>query len=241
MLFEYNGSKIYYKFYHGKSSVPIILLHGWGCDSKIFKNLIEAFPDKYFLVVDLPPFGKSEKNIVDWSIFTYVGMLMSLCEHLNIKKCILCAHSFGGRISLILSAIDCSLVQSCILISSAGLKPKRTFSYHLKVIKFKFYKFLGLNTTGLGSADYLALSPKMKKIFINIINTHLDDYSKKINIPCLIIWGENDSETPIYMARRLNKNIKNSKLVVVKNSGHFVFLDKPFEVYSEIQRFLEDK
>ena len=94
MVYNYNDSKIFYKFYHGKSRSPTILLHGWGCDSSIFKNLVDSFPSRSFLVIDFPPFGKSEKEIKDWNIFTYVGMLMSLCEHLDIESCDLIGHSF---------------------------------------------------------------------------------------------------------------------------------------------------
>ena len=239
MVYNYNDSKIFYKFYHGKSRSPTILLHGWGCDSSIFKNLVDSFPSRSFLVIDFPPFGKSEKEIKDWNIFTYVGMLMSLCEHLDIESCDLIGHSFGGRIAIILSAVKCSFVHSCILLGSAGMKPKRTLSYHIKVIKYKLYRRLGKSTALMGSSDYLALSPNMKKIFVSIVSTYLEQYSKKMSCPCLLIWGEKDKETPVYMARRLKRNIKNSKLCIVKDAGHYVFLDKPLKVYSEIENFWE--
>ncbi len=240
MVYLYNGKKIYYRFYNGRSQRPILLLHGWGCNSDIFKSIIESFPKKSFLVVDFPPFGKSDKTIKDWNIFTYVGMLMSLCDYLHIDKCDILGHSFGGRIAIILSCVKRSLVHSCILVDSAGMKPHRTIKYYMKICSYKIKKKLGKSTAGMGSTDYQQLSPDMKKTFVSIVNTYLDDYARKMSTRTLIIWGEKDNDTPLYMAKKLNKFIKNSQLKVIKDAGHFCFLDRPLEFYKLISKFWEE-
>ena len=239
MVYNYNGSKIYYKFYHGRSRQPILLLHGWGCDGSIFSSLIDTFRDRSFLVIDFPPFGKSEPNIKNWNIYTYANMVMSLCDDLCIDKCHILAHSFGGRVALILMAVRCSFVQSCILTGCAGIKPRHGPSYHYRIYKYKLLKKLGRDTSNMGSSDYLALSPDMRKVFSSIVQEHLDDYCKKINTKTLIIWGENDNQTPLYMAKKLNKYIKGSTLIILKKAGHFTFLDKPLEFCMAVQQFWE--
>lgn len=240
MVYLYNGKKIYYKFYNRKSCRPILLLHGWGCNGKIFESIIESFPNNSFLVIDFPPFGKSDKSIEDWNIFTYVGMLMSLCDNLHIQKCDVLGHSFGGRIAIIMSAVKRSLVHSCILVDSAGIKPHRTIKYYMQICSYKIKKKLGKNTIDMGSTDYKQLSPAMKKTFVSIVNTYLDDYARKMAVKTLIIWGEKDKDTPLYMAKKLNKYIKNSQLKVIKDAGHFCFLDRPLEFYKSVSKFWED-
>ena len=239
MIYQYNDVKIEYKFNNFVSSTPILLLHGWGCDAKIFADLIRKFPEKSFLTVDLPPFGKSGNNISDWSIFTYVNMLISLFEHLNISKCDVLGHSFGGRLAILLSSVQSSYVHSCILVDSAGLRPKRKFDYYLKILRYKYLKKHKKDIDNLGSKDYLALSPRLRKLFNKIVNTNLDDYCKNINIKTLIVWGEKDKDTQFYMAKRLNKLIKKSELKVIKNAGHYSFIEHPFEFYSLIKDFWE--
>ncbi len=240
MIYLYNDKKIYYKFYNQTSHCPIILLHGWGCEGSIFKNLIAQMPEKSFLVIDFPPFGKSDKSISDWNIFTYVGMLMSLCDYLHIDKCDILGHSFGGRIAIILSAVKRSLVHTCLLVDSAGIKPHHSIDYHMKICKYKIKKALGKSTLNMGSPDYLALSPDMKKTFVSIVNTHLEEYAKKMAVKTLIVWGEKDNETPIYMAKKLNKYIRGSRLKVIKEAGHFCFLDRPLEFYKIVKNFWEE-
>ena len=240
MNYVYNGTNIYYKFHNKMSIRPVLLLHGWGCDGTIFSDLIKKFPEKSFLTVDFPPFGKSDKDIKNWSIFTYASMLMSLLDYLHIDKCDILCHSFGGRVALILCGIKCSYVGSCIFVDIAGLKPKRSLSYYRKILKYKLNKKLGKSTLNMGSKDYLALSPNLRPIFNNIVNTHLDEYCKFVSCKTLIVWGKKDKETPLYMAKRLNKKIKGSTLKIIEEGAHFSFIECPFEFYRIVKEFWED-
>lgn len=240
MIFNYNSVKISYEIFNRDKSMPIVFLHGWGSEGRVFESIIENFPEKTFITVDFPPFGKSDKDIKEWNIFTYVGMFMSLCDHLKIEQCDVIGHSFGGRIAIITSAVKRSLVHSCILVDSAGLKPKRKINYYVKLWNFKIAKKLGKDTTRFGSQDYLKLSPEMKRTFKSVVNTHLDDYAKKIMVKTLLIWGRNDKETPLYMCNRLKKYIKNSHVKIIDNAGHFPFLDRPLQFCKVLNEFLED-
>ena len=78
----------------------------------------------------------------------------------------------------------------------------------------------------------------MKESFKLIINEHLDGALDKINIPTLVVCGDKDKETPPYMAKKFNENIKNSKLLMLSGAGHFCFLDKPHKFNMEVKEFL---
>ena len=75
------------------------------------------------------------------------------------------------------------------------------------VLKHKFCKKFNIKHKS-GSKDYLALSSKMKKTFVNIVSTYLEKYAIHICVPTILFWGKKDKETPFYMAKRLNKLIK---------------------------------
>lgn len=240
MIYAYNSAKVHYEIFHKGKSMPIFLLHGWGASGEIFKDFIKNFPEKTFITIDFPPFGKSEKDIKGWGIFTYVSLFMSLCEHLRIDECDILGHSFGGRIAIIVSAIKRSLVHSCILVDSAGMRPRRKPSYFIKIWKYKLLKRMGKDVSKKGSPDYRALSPAMKETFKNIIGTHLEDYAKNMKVKTLIVWGKEDKETPLYMAKRLNKLIGSSRLKIIEGAGHFPFIDRPFKFYEIFNEFMED-
>lgn len=238
MKFEYNGVRVSYKTYGKRGKSATLLLHGWGSSGGVFQGIIQAFPDRYFVVPDFPPFGESDTLVCSWTIFSYASMVISLCEHLNICEVDILGHSFGGRIAILLSSLGCINVHSCILVDSAGMRAKFSLSRKIQILKYKIKKRFGGNVEGLGSADYLALSPCMRGVFINVISTFLEPYLCKITCKTLIVWGDNDKETPLYMAKRLNKKISSSSLVVL-TGGHFVFLDSPLAFNKKLKEFWE--
>ena len=86
-------------------------------------------------------------------------------------------------------------------------------------------------------SDYLAAGP-LKETFLNIISEDLSDSAKKITQPTLLIWGEDDTETPLSDGKKMAGLIPNSKLEVIKNAGHFVYKEKTAEVAESIRKFL---
>ncbi len=240
MVFVYSGVKIHYSIFGDAEGFPCLLLHGWGGSGKVFQGLIKNFPSRKFITVDFPPFGKSQKRIKDWNIFTYATMVMSLCEHLGISKCDVLGHSFGGRVAVLLSALKKGVVRSCVLVDSAGLKPKRRMDYYFRLYRYKILKKLGFYLPDAGSEDYKVLSEDMKKIFIAVVNQYLDEYCPLITAKTLIIFGKNDKETPLYMGKRFHKLIKNSRFVVLEDAGHYSFLDSPLVFYKYLEEFWEE-
>ena len=58
-----------------------------------------------------------------------------------------------------------------------------------------------------------------------ILEKNIQPLLKDIESDTLIIWGDQDDATPLYMAEIFEKDIKNSGLVVLRNSGHFSYID----------------
>ncbi len=138
-----------------------------------------------------------------------------------------------------LALID-NRVQKIILTGSAGLKPKRKLSYYVKVYTYKILKrFLPSSALkNFGSSEYKNLDDVMKLSYIKIVNEHQDKEVNKVKNQTLIIYGEKDKETPIYMAKKLNKLIKKSTLRIIKDVGHFAFIDNPFAFNFYLKEFL---
>ena len=120
------------------------------------------------------------------------------------------------------------------------MRPKRGLAYYVKVLKYKSRKKLGLSTKNFGSQDYQNLDADMKKVFNSVVNSFLEENAKLIEAKTLVIFGKNDTETPIYMAKRLNKLITNSKLVLMENCGHFCFLERRILFCKHLNEFLKE-
>lgn len=236
VYYIFGDCKIYYRI-HGKIGDGMnVFLHGWGQNGDCFNDVIRKVGGSW-LTIDFPPFGKSEEP-KDWTIFSYVNMAISLCEKLNICSCNLVGHSFGGRIAILIASLRPNMVNKLMLVDSAGMKPKRKISYYINILLYKMLKMFGYLSKKSGSNDYCKLSDNMKSTFISVVNTNLEEYCPQIKAETAIVFGENDVETPIYMAKRLRKLIKNSKLYLIEGAGHFVFIDRSIAFIDILKNFL---
>ena len=80
----------------------------------------------------------------------------------------------------------------------------------------------------------------MRQVFVNVVNEDLTELAKNVSKPTLLLWGRKDKETPSYMARKLRRNIKNSRLVYL-NGGHFSFLDDKDNFIKECYKFFDKR
>ena len=213
---------------------PILFLHGWGGNKNSFAFLKNAFLDRDLYFVSFAGHGKTPPPLKPMKVADFAKDVKDFIEENKIEKPNIVAHSFGGRVALVLASKSPDLFGKIALTGCAGLLPKRKFSYYKKIIKFKIKKWLVflhlMNKSKLensGSADYRALSGTMRQTFKNIVNQNLKRNAKKVKNETLLIWGENDAETPIEMGKKLNKCIKNSALIKIKGGSHFCFLEEP--------------
>ena len=78
----------------------------------------------------------------------------------------------------------------------------------------------------------------LKNYFKKVINLDLTKNLKDINNSTLLMWGDKDTDTPLYMAKIMEKNIKDSGLVVLENAGHFSYLDASAQFLKISETFL---
>lgn len=219
---------------------PILLLHGYLSCKESFNYQIE-FLSKFRKVIapDLSGFGESGKLESPYSLGDYKDEVLNILKYLNVERYDVLAHSFGGRIAIKLASEN-NNIDKIILTGAAGLKPRRKLSYYIKVYVYKFLKLFvsEQKLKNFGSTEYKTLDSVMKKSYIKIVNEHLDSKLKLIENEVLIIFGDGDKETPVYMAKKLAKNIKRSSVYIMKGCGHFCFIDKPLYFNTLIKEFL---
>ena len=234
---------------------PVILLHGWLATLEtmrpIANNLCKNF--KVYLV-DVIGFGKSQLPEHPLKTDDFGDFLKEFTEKLNIKNPILIGHSNGGRI--IINAVGRGLVSAkkIVLIDSAGIKPKRSLTYYLKVAFYKTGKFfLNLlpNTKAIkkfkekirnhvGSEDYKTSANVLKETMKIIVNEDLQYLLPKISVPTLLFWGSLDTATPISDARIMEKLIPDCGLIEYAGSSHFSYLENINNVNSVLNEFLKN-
>ncbi len=216
-------------------------MHGYLSSGKCFYNQLSFFSrDFEVFAPDLKGFGDNADMDYPYSLDDYVDSVAEYMYKHGLKKPHLIAHSFGGRITIKGVATKRLDFDKIVLTGCAGLKPKNTLKKRTKKLCFSIAKRFIKKEKLLRfySPDYLSLNGVMKQSFIKIVNENLDDYLGLIQNQTLIINGEKDMETPLYMAKKLHKNIQNSTLLIFKDCSHFCFLDKPNKFNMEVKEFI---
>lgn len=175
-----------------------------------------------------------------YSLSDYVDEVREYMDKNRIKSPHVVAHSFGARIAVKAAANDPLLFDKLVLTGAAGLKPRKSLYKRIKSVEFSLLKrFVGKEKLQrFYSADYLALDDVMRASFIKIVGETLDGVLPRVKNRTLIVFGDKDRETPIYMAKRYKRGIENSRLVVIRDAGHFAFIDKPYAFNMEVREFL---
>ncbi|MBR1883547.1 MAG: alpha/beta hydrolase [Clostridia bacterium] len=254
MKIDINGLSINYEVYGKENKNVVVLLHGWGANLKLMEPIAKKLEDRYKVyAIDFPGFGESEEPKDAFNVTAYALVTLEFLKKNKIENAILIGHSFGGRVITKLVGELGYSPKKIIYVDAAGVKPKRSLNYYFKVYSYKLAKnmiklfnskekadeIIKNLRQNAGSDDYKNASDNMKKTFINVVNEDLTHLFKNINVPALLIWGENDTDTPIREAKVFEKNIKDSGLVILKNAGHYSYLDKPSEFIIILNNFLE--
>jgi pimeloyl-ACP methyl ester carboxylesterase len=232
-----------------KSDYILLFLHGWQSSADVWNPIAEYFAEIGFncLTLDLPGFGNSQKASSDFDLQDYSEIVDSFLQKLGIENLVLVGHSFGGAVSIKLTSTKPKYLKKLILVDSSGIRMKsekmKVSSLGAKILKPIFapnfmHPLKRRMYRIIGNEDYLD-SGELKGTYLNVIEEDLSPLLSMINLQTLIVWGERDSDTPLWMAQQMNEQITDSKLEVLENGGHFSFLDNSEEFKDILKEFLQ--
>lgn len=234
---------------------PVLLLHGWGSSVGPFRQLIDLLSRKYFVIaLDMPGFGQTEEPKRPFCVDDYVDFVLDFLKLFPIQRLSLVGHSFGGRVIIKMANRELPFpLDKIVLIDSAGIRPQPSKKKSWKQRCFKAGKWFAQRRPvaklfpGLleqlrvkfGSADYAAASPMMRQTLVRVVNEDLTSLLPGIKAPTLLVWGENDTATPLSDGRKMEAAIADAGLAVIQNAGHFSFVEQPFVFRSIMASFFE--
>ena len=244
---------------------PLLVLHGWGSSAALMQPLAHALAGTHRVYnTDLPGHGHSPPPPEPWGVPEHAALVQQLIDkrvrpETGQAAATVIGHSNGGRIALYMASTpehaDC--IARLVLISPSGIAPERSLSTRMKsglakTLKAPFEHLPpmlrspaldwlrhSLVWRALGSADYNALDGVMRETFVRTVNHHLDGPVHRIDVPTLLVWGENDTAVSRRQMETLEAAIPDSGLVVLEDAGHYGHLDAPDTVIAATRHFLE--
>ena len=249
---ELEHSLLHYEEYG--EGTPLMLVHG-ACENSSFwkAQLNELQKQNHLILLDLPGHGQSAKPGGEVSIPIYAEIVREAIQGMELDAPILGGHSMGGAIAMTLAAEEPKLLGGLILANTgaklgvlpeilAGLEtnfeetvreqvaPRELGNVHADHILEWISNEMVLTDPSVGLEDFLACN-----------RFDLRSKIKEIQVPSLIVSGDQDRLTPVKWGAYLNENIPDSWLAVIQSTGHLTMLERPDVFNRVLEEFLLDR
>lgn len=235
---------------------PILMLHGWGASAACFNGIIK-FLSPHFRVIapDFPGCGESDLPAEPMNNQDYADLVRDFISAVGIEDPIVFGHSHGGRVTLKMLENGYISPRKIVLFGSAGVVLPKPFKKRFKIATYKLIKkvlllpgirnfsggLLDKTRKAFGSADYASANDVMRKTMVQVISEDLRHTFKDIKSSVLLIWGDQDNDTPLAAAKIMEAEMKDAGLCVIKGAGHYSYIDRPGEVMAILGSFLKEE
>lgn len=243
-----------------KTKREVVIVPGWGYLTEKWEPLLKDMRDEGWQVTFLDVPGLTGEELKKaWTLENYVDWLEEKLKGKN--ELMLIGHSNGGRVIVkYLATKQDKRVQKVVLIGSAGLIDKRWWK-RLKKAGWEKVARWGKKLTGesvfwrklmyrvVREHDYERANEVMKKTMVNLIKEDLSEELEKLGRETtesvdsgagkfLLIWGENDGQTPLFQGRAMKEKLgEQAKLVIVEEARHSPQFTHEKQVWQSIKEF----
>jgi 3-oxoadipate enol-lactonase len=237
-------------FDEGKG-IPIVFIHGFPFNKSMWEQQLTLLRDQFRVIAyDVRGHGNTPANANEFSIPQFTNDLVAFLNQLKIEKAIVCGLSMGGYIALhavelfpdkilglVLSDTQCAAdtdeargkrMKAIELIQNNGLEQYANDSVKNLFAPLSLENHKD-NVEFIKCKTLMALANRKEKCSV----------LEKINVPVLILVGEEDKVTPLAAAKKIHELIKESTLHTITHAGHLSNLENPEEFNSHIKNFLE--
>ncbi|MEL6591980.1 MAG: alpha/beta hydrolase [Bacteroidota bacterium] len=244
---------------------PILLLHGTFASLHTFDGWVTQLKTDYRLIrLDLPGFGLSEVTEDHvYSMSRYLHIIETLLNELGMDRVSIAGNSLGGWLAWEFALDYPERVERLVLIDAAGVEIHRHIPLPVRLARLPFAKKfapLFINRPTIKHfirevyADPSRITPEVidryyelfaregnPEAFLTIVNSKFEDRADqlpKIDVPTLIIWGEQDNWLPLSNAYHFLNVMPNAKLIIYEDLGHIPMEEAPEETAQDLDEFM---
>src|SRR5215216_14770 len=237
----------------GGSGPPLLFLHG-ASGAGAWLSCMESLAGRFDVMVpEHPSFGESDTP--DWldNIHDLAYFYLDFLDDLDLDRVHLVGVSLGGWLAAEVAIRDTRRLASLTLVGAAGLHVKgvEQIDPFLRSDEQRIRDFFHDQTCADAMIERL-LRPELEDIAMkNRIATaklswqprsydpHLHKWLHRIDVPTLLLWGDNDRLFPKDYAAAYQQFIPDAKAVIIPACGHLPHVEKASVFVSELQNFID--
>jgi pimeloyl-ACP methyl ester carboxylesterase len=225
---------------------PLVLIHGLGANADSWRLQVEALSVNYRVIaMDLRGHGQSGFRTEEpLTMRAFADDIVDLIKNLGVEQAHFCGISMGGTIGLEIFVRYGLQVQSLILADTTAFFPppqaQQELLNHFDSMSMEEWGRVmtrrmlrrGAPADQMQEIGRMLAGNRRGPYRQGLIASFAGDYRwmlPQIDLPTLILVGEEDQATPFGYAQYLHKNIKDSVLQVISQAGHLANLENPGE------------
>ncbi len=244
---------------------PILLIHGMPTSSYLWRRVLPLLAPRFrVFAVDLMGFGDSDKpEDADLSIVAQAGYLRVLMDAVGWETGVVVGHDIGGGVAQLIAVEESTKVSKLVLIDTIAYDswPVPEIERLKDPAWDEIIKGVDL-TTGFRKALVQGMYHR-ERVHDELVSHYVEPFRglegklaylrcaralrtedllsatedvERLEVPTLIVWGESDSFQKLEFGQRLQQRMRDVRLVVLPEAGHYTPEDEP----GEIARLIED-
>ena len=254
-----NQASLHYEVFGKPSAHPIVFIHGFPFHSKMWVNQIEHLQKDFNVITyDIRGCGKSTNQLENFTMETLADDLLRLIQELGGKAHVV-GFSMGGYVALRAIEKKPEVFRSLVLMDTQSVADGNEGKLKRHDVMEKI-RTIGVKDFAHGflknamSAKNFETNPQLidqlegmiqgntpggllSSVAAMISRTDTTESLSKINVPTLILVGEEDKITPVTIAEDLELGIKDATLQVIRSAGHMSPVENPSAVNVELHNF----
>jgi 3-oxoadipate enol-lactonase len=235
-------------------ATPIIFLHGVGSDKRVWQPQLDHFgKSRRAVAFDYPGYGESD-FVEDASRDDFAASILAAMSALGMGRAHVCGLSLGGVVAIAMHAAAPKRCASLIIADSFAVHPdgqaihdRSVAASHSMTMRAlaeaRSGVLLGSAATDTLRAEVIetmaAIDPAAYRIGAEAVwLADQRDRATSIDIPTLILVGEEDGITPPSLSEELHRLIPGSCLEWIAAAGHLANAEQPQAFNKAIESFL---
>jgi sigma-B regulation protein RsbQ len=250
----------------GNGDTAMMFAHGFGCDQNMWRYIYPAFQNNHKTVLfDHVGAGNSDLSAYSFQKYDklegYAEDIVEIANELNIREGIFVGHSVSGIMGIMAAAMAPDIFKTLILVSPSPSYINQD-DYTGGFSKAEIDELLeSMNNNHLGwsmaMAPVIMGNPDRKELQDELANsfcktdpdiakhfarttflTDKRDILPQTNVPILILQCSNDLIAPVEVGQYMHQYTPDSKLVIMKATGHCPNLSAPEETIVAMNNYL---
>lgn len=225
--------------------LPVLLIHGSPAIAYDQRALATALArTRRVIVPDLPGFGRSSRDLPDYSIRAQADYLDALLDHLGVARVQVVGYSLGGGAALHLQARDPGRVASVVMLSSIGVQELEllgdyALNHALHGLQWGALWLIHEAVPHFGRWDLTPMDPAYARSFYDTDQRPLRGLLERFAPPMLIVHGGRDVLVPPAAAYEHHRIVPQSDLVLRAKDGHLMTYQRAPELAAVLRDFFE--